>query len=764
MKQVYEFGDFRADPAEQLLLHHGQPVPLPPKVFETLLILLNSEGRLIDKDEFIGQLWPEVFVEEVALAQNISQLRRALTDGKNGTRIIQTVPKRGYRMLVPVIKLTVEEQQDVVKLSQKTNGGAEPKMNGAGATPPPAKQTVHTIVDHEARESAKRIKSGKMLVPGLIAAALGILVVGFLFLRLTGKHRGGSLVAEQRVTSNPPEAPVRYAIISPDGKYIVYSNATGLYLRQIDSGETRPWVLPKDFDSVPNSWFPDGTHLLVTRLEGEALSRKTSLWKLSLLGGNPQKLMDNAAAGAVSPDGSQIAFLPGPVGPRISAKSHFGYELWLMASDGGNARKIAESGKADQPNSRGSWIFPVVWSPNGQRLAYIEQHGVAAPEPAADTFSLRTLDVNGGDLQVLLKDETHLGRALWWAADGRVLYAGSDDSATERADHGVYSIPVDERTGRATGQPHAITSGEGTIGSLSVTPNGKRLVLCREYATAQAFIIEFDAGSHRWGTPRRLTLDTNSSMAEAWTADSKAVLFVSNRNGTWKLFKQNIDEITAEVLVEGRSIYLPRVSADGSQVLYLAGSKPGDTSFPASLMSKPLAGGPPRLVLQQEGIINYECARSPSTLCIFSKLVGSDLIFVSFDLEHGAGREIVKVPSGYTNWGLSPDGSRLAVFVDRHRIRFISPDTGAAKDVVVQDWALINGGWSADSSTLFMPSVTPDFRPVILSVNEAGKAEVAIEGQPNTNFSFLIQSPDGRRGILEMPTPGDNNAWMVDNF
>ena len=131
-----------------------------------------------------------------------------------------------------------------------------------------------------------------------------------------------------------------------------------------------------------------------------------------------------------------------------------------------------------------------------------------------------------------------------------------------------------------------------------------------------------DPGNHRWKAPRRLTLDTNESLATAWTADSKAVLFVSDRNGTWKLFKQNIDETTAEVLVEGRSMRFPRLSADGSQVLYLVESQRGDHSFPASLMSKPLAGGPPRLVLQENGITNYQCARAPSQLCIFSKLVG----------------------------------------------------------------------------------------------------------------------------------------------
>ena len=106
MKEIYEFGDFRADPAEQLLLHRGQPVALTPKVFETLLILLKSEGRLIDKDDFIRQLWPGVFVEDVALAKNISYLRRALGDGKNGVDLIQTVPKRGYRFGAPVKKVS----------------------------------------------------------------------------------------------------------------------------------------------------------------------------------------------------------------------------------------------------------------------------------------------------------------------------------------------------------------------------------------------------------------------------------------------------------------------------------------------------------------------------------------------------------------------------------------------------------------------------------------------------------------------------------
>src|SRR5271166_5304026 len=115
MRQIYQFGDFQVDPAEQLLLHQGRSVALAPKVFETLLVLLNSDGRLVDKNDFMGQLWPEVFVEDGALAHNISQLRKALSDGENGTQMIQTVPKRGYRFAVPVRRVSVEEPQDEVK-------------------------------------------------------------------------------------------------------------------------------------------------------------------------------------------------------------------------------------------------------------------------------------------------------------------------------------------------------------------------------------------------------------------------------------------------------------------------------------------------------------------------------------------------------------------------------------------------------------------------------------------------------------------------
>lgn len=99
---AYKFGRFSVYPSEKQLMRDGSRVALAPKVYDTLLLLLESPGRLVDKNEFLNRLWPDSHVEEVALAHAISQLRRALRDGTDGLTFIETVPKRGYRFGAPV--------------------------------------------------------------------------------------------------------------------------------------------------------------------------------------------------------------------------------------------------------------------------------------------------------------------------------------------------------------------------------------------------------------------------------------------------------------------------------------------------------------------------------------------------------------------------------------------------------------------------------------------------------------------------------------
>jgi len=106
-KVLYEFGKFRCDPREHLLLCDGKPVSLSPKSFDILLALIRSNGRLLTKDELMRQVWPDSFVEEANLTVNISALRKVLGETPGGQQYIETVPKRGYRFIAPV---TREEQ------------------------------------------------------------------------------------------------------------------------------------------------------------------------------------------------------------------------------------------------------------------------------------------------------------------------------------------------------------------------------------------------------------------------------------------------------------------------------------------------------------------------------------------------------------------------------------------------------------------------------------------------------------------------------
>ena len=104
-KAIFEFGPFRLNPAERLLLRDQAQVRLPPKAFDALLVLVENRGHLLEKDELLRKVWPDTFVEESNLAQNISVLRKALQDGEDGPRYIETVPTRGYRFVADVREL-----------------------------------------------------------------------------------------------------------------------------------------------------------------------------------------------------------------------------------------------------------------------------------------------------------------------------------------------------------------------------------------------------------------------------------------------------------------------------------------------------------------------------------------------------------------------------------------------------------------------------------------------------------------------------------
>jgi DNA-binding winged helix-turn-helix (wHTH) protein/pimeloyl-ACP methyl ester carboxylesterase/class 3 adenylate cyclase len=133
-RKRYRFGPFELDAHDRLLTAQGDVVPLTPKALDTLLILVELGGHVVTKDELIERVWPDSFVEQNNLAQNISALRKALGEGVDGIRYIDTVPKRGYRFIAPVTAYEVTIDHEVSKVTAQAHaaGGGFGTSHAAG--------------------------------------------------------------------------------------------------------------------------------------------------------------------------------------------------------------------------------------------------------------------------------------------------------------------------------------------------------------------------------------------------------------------------------------------------------------------------------------------------------------------------------------------------------------------------------------------------------------------------------------------------------
>ena len=127
---VYEFGPFRMDPDTQVLLRGNDPIPVTPKAFETLLVLVRRSRDVVSKEELLKEVWPDSFVEESNLSQNIFLLRKALGDTAENRQYIVTLPGRGYRFAAPV--RTVTEQGEALVAHARTRTQIVIEENEAG--------------------------------------------------------------------------------------------------------------------------------------------------------------------------------------------------------------------------------------------------------------------------------------------------------------------------------------------------------------------------------------------------------------------------------------------------------------------------------------------------------------------------------------------------------------------------------------------------------------------------------------------------------
>lgn len=585
---------------------------------------------------------------------------------------------------------------------------------------------------------------------------------------------GGTQVpkgTQKRLTANPDEDPVKTAVVSPDGAYLGYSDASGAYLKQIATGETHPVILPKGVTGHPVAWYPDGSHFVLQWFTSS--EEKPSLWSTSMLGGNPRKLVDNGWGAAVAPDGSRIAFLRGSVGVGgycrldLDCRYALASEIWAMGADGADPRKLVQGSAEDR-------FGPVAWSPDGQHVAYVKLHSAGT----TDQFFIEARSLVSGR-SAIVYSEPRFDRGAemlnWqpvvcWTRDNRIVFARHEQHPNED-DSNAWAIQFDSHTGHPIGESARLTNTPGAISSFSITADGKRLAFIKNTLQPQVYVGDLNTAANALKNNRRLTLDQRASLPSAWTADSRSVIFYSHRNGRDEIFKQRIDEPTAELLASDATRHEtgPRLSPDGSEVFFLSYPVEESSTTKPRLMGVPTAGGPPRLILEAPDLDGVQCARAPATVCVLGRAdsAGQEMIFL-VDPALGTTRELFKItgPDYAGNWNLSPDGLLLAMYApDSHegRIRLFSLRDKSTRELLVKGWSGLSSlDWAADSRSFFVSALQPDGTIVLLDIDLQGNAHPLLE-QKNGQMCWAIASLDGRH-LASMLMNGESNAWMVEGF
>ncbi|HEU0184150.1 MAG TPA: winged helix-turn-helix domain-containing protein [Blastocatellia bacterium] len=205
-RRLYEFDRFSLDASERILLHDQQEMPLTPKVFETLLLLVENNGRVLGKDELLQAIWPDSIVEESSLTQNISLLRKALGEG-DGRRFIKTVPKRGYKFVAPVrvVNKVVDngtpDHSDATEPAIKEEAATESAIKGEDETHLHRQEEAAPRADLPLTSSAlpAKLNSGRK-VPVMVML-LSLAVAGGAYFWATKRQGGVIAEDENRVRS-----------------------------------------------------------------------------------------------------------------------------------------------------------------------------------------------------------------------------------------------------------------------------------------------------------------------------------------------------------------------------------------------------------------------------------------------------------------------------------------------------------------------------------------------------------------------------------
>jgi eukaryotic-like serine/threonine-protein kinase len=603
---------------------------------------------------------------------------------------------------------------------------------------------------------------GKLRWPlGAVTALL--LVAGAIFWFTRRPPSSLPELKQRQLTANSNENAVDSGAISPDGRYLAYADLNGIHVKVIETGETRTVPQPEslkggrvDWWIVP--WYRDGTRFLANAYQ--PAGQHPSIWTVSILGGTPRKLRDDAFAWSISPNDSAVAFTTSPARFYGSVSR----EIWLMNPDGAQPRKLFT---ADEH----SGFADVVWSPDGRRLAYLKYH--EAPTGLEVTIESRSL--SGGAPTTILS-ETGL-QGFSWLADGRMIYSLAEPDPN-RDSCNFWETAIDTESGKPIDRPRRQTNWAGfCLDAPTVTADGKRLAFRKWSGLPAVYLADLEAHGTRITTPSRLSEEP--AAPTAWTADSEAVIFEAYRNGRYGIFKQAVGRDTVEPIVigaEGAFLGDGRVSPDGAWILYgLYASGAGPTAS-GQIMRVSTAGGPPQFVFSARVYNTFRCTQLPATFCVVAEQTEDQkqLIFTAFDPVKGRGRELARFdtdPSSSYGWGLSPDGTRISVTrMSEARIHILSLSGGAPQQITVKGWNLgTSSDWAADGKGMFVSSPTQR-GSILLHVDLQGNAHVLWEQEASGKQwamplpeSWGVPSRDGHHlAILGLNL--SSNIWILENF
>lgn len=542
--------------------------------------------------------------------------------------------------------------------------------------------------------------------------------------------------------------------ISPDGKYVAYTDKGGLHLSAIESREVHDIALPDDLRTSVRSvtWFPDGDKLII---EAESESEGGVLWLTSIFGGAQRKLHIHSGGAKVSWDGSSIAFISGR-----------GHEIWVAGADGENAKIVLNRENEDYQS--------LAWSPSGQRLAYLkssEKESLGNPQGG----SIETLSLTGGSPSVVASDP---GLVPWgdlvWLRDERLVYSSYGGTALGR-NMGLWQITTDLSTGLPSGKPAQITNWSSADAySPSGSRDGERLIVMKNHFWSDVYVGELKENGAHLDSPKRLTASDSINDPLTWMRDNGTILFLSDRLGSFQIFRQRLDANAAELLFKSPDDQVfAALSPDAAWILYVSQAHGGESPMTSQrLMRFPVSGGLPEQVLEMpmDPMIGFSCPSVPLSSCVISHWEEGQLIFYALDPLHGQGKEVVRTKLGQTRdllRSISPDGSRIAIATWaqlRNHILVLDLRNGTERNLELShNWAVKALCWAADGNAMFA-YVESSSQNLITRIDLDGKTSILLDGKTwGIDPLSLSASPDGRhlafyRGNI------DSNVWLLENF